>query len=181
MRFNNRYINESIPKLFMKMEAVRKEIERYETARKKLVIPYAKEIDPIKKEKLIKPLRKLTDKINKLKLNLKSMEDMENSHTSNMNVFRHMSSKVARRAKKDMKGEFGESIDESNAEPQVIRNLRWVVKKKKSKKLGKELIEPSIAKLILKVYKALSKKNKEKYITKSVSVMGTMAHKILKI
>jgi len=50
-------VNEGIPKLFLKIEAVKKEIERLEAERKQAVKPWKTEKDPKKKEKILNVLR----------------------------------------------------------------------------------------------------------------------------
>ena len=50
-------MSEGIPKLFLKIEAVKKEIARLEAERKKAVQPWKTEKDPKKKEKILDVLR----------------------------------------------------------------------------------------------------------------------------
>lgn len=79
-------VNEGIPKLFLKIEAVKKKIAKLEADRKKAVVPYNKEKDSTKKEKLLNILKDLTKKINSLRKNLIQMQDMEDKYVSNMGV-----------------------------------------------------------------------------------------------
>ena len=65
-------MSEGIPKLFLKIEAVKKEIARLEAERKKAVKPWKTEKDPKKKEKILNVLRDLTKKINAKQKNLLS-------------------------------------------------------------------------------------------------------------
>lgn len=73
-----------IPKLFLKIEAVKKEIARLEAERKQAVQPWKTETDPKKKEKILDVLRDLTKKINTLQKNLVQMLDMEDKYISQM-------------------------------------------------------------------------------------------------
>ena len=79
-------VNEGIPKLFLKIEAVKKQIAKLEADRKKAVVPYNTEKDPAKREKLLNILKDLTKKINALRKNLIQMQDMEDKYVSNMGV-----------------------------------------------------------------------------------------------
>ena len=79
-------VNEGIPKLFLKIEAVKKKIAKLEADRKKAVVPYNNEKDSTKKEKLLNILKDLTKKINSLRKNLIQMQDMEDKYVSNMGV-----------------------------------------------------------------------------------------------
>ena len=79
-------VNEGVPKLFLKIEAVKKKIAKLEADRKKAVVPYNKEKDSTKKEKLLNILKDLTKKINALRKNLIQMQDMEDKYVSNMGV-----------------------------------------------------------------------------------------------
>lgn len=84
-KFTNKVaVNEAIPKLFLKIEAVKKEIAKLEADRKKAVVPYNNEKDPIKREKLLNILKDLTKKINTLRKNLIQMLDMEDKYISQM-------------------------------------------------------------------------------------------------
>jgi len=77
-------MSEGIPKLFLKIEAVKKEIARLEAERKKAVQPWKTEKDPKKKEKILNVLRDLTKKINARQKNLTQMLDMEDKYISQM-------------------------------------------------------------------------------------------------
>lgn len=79
-------VNEGIPKLFMKMEAVKKKIAKLEADRKKAVVPYNTEKDPAKKQKLLSILKDLTNKINAGRKNLIQMQDMEDKYVSNLGI-----------------------------------------------------------------------------------------------
>ena len=79
-------VNEGIPKLFLKIEAVKKQIAKLEADRKKAVVPYNKEKDPAKRERLLNILKDLTKKINSLRKNLIQMQDMEDKYVSNLGV-----------------------------------------------------------------------------------------------
>ena len=79
-------VNEGIPKLFLKIEAVKKQIAKLEADRKKAVVPYNKEKDPAKREKLLNILKDLTKKINALRKNLIQMQDMEDKYVASMGV-----------------------------------------------------------------------------------------------
>ena len=74
-----------IPKLFLKIEAVKKKIKELMDARKAAVIPYNKETDPKKKEALKQPLIKLTDQIKAYEKNLLSLLDMEEKYIQTLN------------------------------------------------------------------------------------------------
>jgi hypothetical protein len=73
-----------IPKLFLKIEAVKKEIAKLEAERREAVKPWKTEKDPVKKEKILNVLRDLTKKINGLQKNLVQMLDMEDKYISQM-------------------------------------------------------------------------------------------------
>ena len=77
-------MSEGIPKLFLKIEAVKKEIARLEAERKKAVQPWKTEKDPKKKEKILDVLRDLTKKIKAKQKNLTQMLDMEDKYISQM-------------------------------------------------------------------------------------------------
>src|SRR6056300_1758536 len=77
-------MSEGIPKLFLKIEAVKKEIARLEAERRKAVKPWKTEKDPNKKEKILNVLRDLTKKINARQKNLTQMLDMEDKYISQM-------------------------------------------------------------------------------------------------
>ena len=79
-------VEAGIPKLYMKMEAVKKIIKELEADRKKVVVPYNTEKDPTKKLKLLNILKDLTKKINARRKNLIQMQDMEDKYVSNLGV-----------------------------------------------------------------------------------------------
>ena len=90
-RYNGKFtieqlVSEGIPKLFLKIEAVKKQIAKLEADRKKAVVPYNTEKDPAKREKLLNILKDLTKKINALRKNLIQMQDMEDKYVSSMGV-----------------------------------------------------------------------------------------------
>jgi hypothetical protein len=80
----NELVSEGIPKLFLKIEAVKKEIARLEAERKRAVQPWKTEKDPKKKEKILNQLRDLTKKINAKQKNLTQLLDMEDKYISQM-------------------------------------------------------------------------------------------------
>jgi len=80
----NELVSEGIPKLFLKIEAVKKEIARLEAERKQAVQPWKTEKDPKKKEKILNQLRDLTKKINAKQKNLTQLLDMEDKYISQM-------------------------------------------------------------------------------------------------
>lgn len=87
--YNNEFsfselMSEGIPKLFLKIEAVKKEIERLEAERREAVKPWKTEKDPKKKEKILNVLRDLTKKIKAKQKNLTQMLDMEEKYISQM-------------------------------------------------------------------------------------------------
>ena len=77
-------MSEGIPKLFLKIEAVKKEIARLEAERRKAVKPWKTKKDPKKKEKILVVLRDLTKKINARQKNLAQLLDMEDKYVSQM-------------------------------------------------------------------------------------------------
>lgn len=85
-RTASKLMSEGIPKLFMKIEAVKKQIKKLEDDRKKVVVPYNTEKDPSKREKLLNILKDLTKKINSLRKNLIQMQDMEDKYVSSIGV-----------------------------------------------------------------------------------------------
>ena len=87
-------VNEGIPKLFLKIEAVKKEIARLEAERKQAVQPWKTETDPKKKEKILNVLRDLTKKINKLQKNLAQLLDMEDKYISQMSADQELDTSV---------------------------------------------------------------------------------------
>ena len=80
----NELVSEGIPKLFLKIEAVKKEIARLEAERREAVKPWKTEKDPKKKEKILNVLRDLTKKINAKQKNLTQLLDMEDKYISQM-------------------------------------------------------------------------------------------------
>ena len=87
-------VNEGIPKLFLKIEAVKKEIARLEAERREAVKPYKTETDPKKKEKILNVLRDLTKKINKLQKNLAQLLDMEERYIAQMSADQELDTSV---------------------------------------------------------------------------------------
>ena len=85
-RTASKLMSEGIPKLFMKIEAVKKQIKKLKDDRKKVVVPYNTEKDPSKREKLLNILKDLTKKINSLRKNLIQMQDMEDKYVSSIGV-----------------------------------------------------------------------------------------------
>jgi len=79
-------MSEGIPKLFLKIEAVKKEIAKLEAERKQAVQPWKTETDPKKKEKILKVLKDLTKKINARQKNLAQLLDMEDKYISQMSA-----------------------------------------------------------------------------------------------
>src|SRR6056300_32042 len=77
-------VSEGIPKLFLKIEAVKKEIAKLEAERRQAVQPWKTEKDPKKKEKILNVLRDLTKKINAKQKNLTQLLDMEEKYVSQM-------------------------------------------------------------------------------------------------
>ena len=75
-----------IPKLFLKIEAVKKEIAKLEAERKQAVQPWKTEKDPKKKEQILNKLKDLTKKINAQQKNLVQMLDMEDKYISQMSA-----------------------------------------------------------------------------------------------
>ena len=79
-------MSEGVPKLFLKIEAVKKEIEKLEAERKEAVKPWKTEKDPKKKEKILAKLKDLTKKINARQKNLTQLLDMEDKYISQMSA-----------------------------------------------------------------------------------------------
>jgi len=79
-------VNEGIPKLFLKIEAVKKEIAKLEAERKQAVQPWKTEKDPKKKEQILAKLKDLTKKINARQKNLAQLLDMEDKYISQMSA-----------------------------------------------------------------------------------------------
>jgi len=90
----NELVSEGIPKLFLKIEAVKKEIERLEAERKKAVQPWKTEKDPKKKEQILGVLRDLTKKINAKQKNLTQLLDMEDKYISQMSADAELDTKM---------------------------------------------------------------------------------------
>ena len=87
--YNNEYtfselMSEGIPKLFLKIEAVKKDIAKLEAERKKAVVPYKNEKDASKREKILNVLKDLTKKIKARQKNLAQLLDMEDKYVSQM-------------------------------------------------------------------------------------------------
>ena len=87
--YNNEFsfselMSEGIPKLFLKIEAVKKDIAKLEAERKKAVIPYKNEKDESKREKILNVLKDLTKKIKARQKNLAQLMDMEDKYVSQM-------------------------------------------------------------------------------------------------
>ena len=72
------------PKIFVKTAAVEKKIKELMADRKKAVVPYNKETDPAKKEKLKQILIKLTNQIKGYENNLVKLRDMEEEYLQQM-------------------------------------------------------------------------------------------------
>jgi hypothetical protein len=75
-------VNEGIPKLFLKIEAVKKQIEKLTAERKqKFGGAYAAKVnsekDPKKRDALVKPILDITKKISAFQKNLTDLYDME--------------------------------------------------------------------------------------------------------
>jgi hypothetical protein len=77
-------MSEGIPKLFLKIEAVKKDIAKLEAERKKAVLPYKNEKDESKREKILNVLKDLTKKIKARQKNLAQLLDMEDKYVSQM-------------------------------------------------------------------------------------------------
>jgi len=75
-------VNEGIPKLFLKMEAIKRDVVRLEKKRKQLVTPYMNETNSTDKKKIIKVLKELTKEINDRKKNLTQLAEMETNYIS---------------------------------------------------------------------------------------------------
>jgi len=87
--YNNEFsfselMSEGIPKLFLKIEAVKKDIAKLEAERKKAVKPYKNEKDESKREKILNVLKDLTKKIKARQKNLAQLLDMEDKYVSQM-------------------------------------------------------------------------------------------------
>jgi hypothetical protein len=82
-------VNEGIPKLFLKIEAVKKQIDKLTAERKqKFGGEYAKQInaetDPKKRDMLIKPILDITKKITAFQKNLSDLYDKEEEYIKNL-------------------------------------------------------------------------------------------------
>jgi hypothetical protein len=82
-------MSEGIPKLFLKIEAVKKKIDKLEAERKsKFAGNYAHKVnsekDPVKRQKLLQPIRDISKKIAALQKNLAQLLDMEDKYISQM-------------------------------------------------------------------------------------------------
>ena len=94
---------------------------------------------------------------------------------------------AARAAHRDMKGEFDESVNEASSEPQIISQLRDIVKNKQNQSLkdpksGKKMrVDLYSANLITQVYDAIkSQSTKEKFLSGGLLGMQSMAFKVTK-
>lgn len=87
-------VNEGIPKLFLKIEAVKKEIAKLEAERKQAVKPWKTEKDPKKKEQILNKLKDLTKKINARQKNLTQLLDMEDKYISQMSADAELDTKM---------------------------------------------------------------------------------------
>ena len=79
-------MSEGIPKLFLKIEAVKKEIAKLEADRKNAVVPYKNEKDESKRKKILNVLKDLTTKIKSKQKNLLQLRDMEDKYVSQMSA-----------------------------------------------------------------------------------------------
>jgi hypothetical protein len=79
-------MSEGIPKLFLKIEAVKKEIAKLEADRKNAVVPYKNEKDESKRKKILNVLKDLTTKIKSKQKNLLQLRDMEDKSVSQMSA-----------------------------------------------------------------------------------------------
>tara|TARA_Y100000389_G_C17269736_1_gene417334 strand:- start:109 stop:672 length:564 start_codon:yes stop_codon:yes gene_type:complete len=82
-------MSEGIPKLFLKIEAVKKKIEKLEAERKaKFAGSYASTVnsekDPVKRAKLVKPIKDISIRIAAAQKNLSQLLDMEDKYISQM-------------------------------------------------------------------------------------------------
>ena len=88
-----------IPKLFLKIEAVKKEIDRLTSERKsKFGGEYAKKLnaekDPKKREQLLKPILDISKKIAGYQKNLADMLDMEDKYISQMGMDQELDTSI---------------------------------------------------------------------------------------
>lgn len=71
-------------------------------------------------------------------------------------------------------------------EPQVIKDLRWIVKHSQNKAVKdpvtkkKPKVDLYSASAIVQVYDKVNDKNKEKYVSKSIPAMASIAFKMMK-
>ena len=79
-------MSEGVPKLFLKIEAVKKEIAKLEADRKNAVVPYKNEKDESKRKKILNILKDLTTKIKSKQKNLLQLRDMEDKYVSQMSA-----------------------------------------------------------------------------------------------
>lgn len=79
-------MSEGVPKLFLKIEAVKKEIAKLEADRKNAVVPYKTEKDESKRKKILNILKDLTTKIKSKQKNLLQLRDMEDKYVSQMSA-----------------------------------------------------------------------------------------------
>ena len=79
-------MSEGVPKLFLKIEAVKKEIAKLEADRKNAVVPYKNEKDESKRKKILNVLKDLTTKIKSRQKNLLQLRDMEDKYVSQMSA-----------------------------------------------------------------------------------------------
>lgn len=88
-----------IPKLFLKIEAVKKEIKKLEAERKsKFGGEYAKKVnaekDPKKRAQLLKPIQDISKKIAAQQKNLADMLDMEDRYIAQMGMDQELDTSV---------------------------------------------------------------------------------------
>ena len=79
-------MSEGVPKLFLKIEAVKKEIAKLEADRKNAVVPYKNEKDESKRKKILNVLKDLTTKIKSKQKNLLQLRDMEDKYVSQLSA-----------------------------------------------------------------------------------------------
>ena len=85
IKLNDLIKEAGIPKLFLKIEAVKKKIKELSDERRAAVIPFNKETDPKRKEALKQPLIKLTSQIKSYEKNLINLLDMEEKYIQSLN------------------------------------------------------------------------------------------------
>lgn len=77
-------------------------------------------------------------------------------------------------------------LKEANEEPQVIQDLRWIVKHQQNKKIkdpvsGRTMtVDLFSASAVTQVYDIINDANKKKYVTASLPKMVSMAFKLIK-